>query len=302
MTPLPLIGEEPELTKESPGDARLWSVTTLIGALDKPALVPWAALKTAEAAVDSDTWRYLLENEGRDAAVNWLKGARFRGPKGQRTATELGTAVHKAIERKLLDPAGRFAEQDRTDLELRPYLHAANQWLKDFAPKIEAAELTVFSEEFHYAGTLDMIAETGGLRFLIDTKTTREPYDARGNLKTPYPEVALQLAAYRHAQFAAAWRARQADIFKRRYYLLNESERALARPVPEVDHGAVLHLTPEGYGFYPVRCDEEIFDIFLAVVDAARFQFELAKDVVGNPMIPPSALQDSTDPFAGLPS
>lgn len=302
MPLLPLIGEEPELTKESPEDARLWSVTTLIGALDKPALVPWAALRTAEAAVDSDTWRYLLENEGRDAAVSWLKAARFRAPKGQRSATELGTAVHKAIERKLLDKEGRYAEQDRMDLELRPYLHAANQWLKDFKPKFEAAEITVFSPRYGYAGTADMFAEVDGVKFIIDTKTTREPYDRSGKLKTPYPEVALQLAAYRHAEFAAAWRARQADIFKRRYYLLNDSERALAKPVPEVDHGAVLHLTPEGYGFFPVRCDAEVFDIFLAVIDAARFQFEMSKEVVGNPLIPPHALRDSTDPFAGLPS
>ena len=48
------IGQEPiEVDKPEADDISLWSVTTIIGALDKPALMYWAAQQTADAAIDS---------------------------------------------------------------------------------------------------------------------------------------------------------------------------------------------------------------------------------------------------------
>jgi hypothetical protein len=68
---LPLLGEEPKLVRPDTDDLRLWSVTTLIGALDKPALVYWAALETAKAAVDKvAVWSSILDSDGRDEAIN----------------------------------------------------------------------------------------------------------------------------------------------------------------------------------------------------------------------------------------
>jgi hypothetical protein len=297
---LPLIGAEPELAPEAPDDLKLWSVTTIIGTLDKPALVPWAAIKTAEAAVDSETWKYLLENEGRQAAVDYLKQARFRTGRGLRSATELGTAVHGALEHKVLH--GRFRDEDRNDLELRPFLQQINQFLKDFKPRFIASEVTVFHPRFGYAGTCDGFLEIDGTTYIYDLKTSRDSFDARGKPKTPFPEVSLQLSAYRYAECAAIWRARQAEQFKRRYYLLSPNERAMAVPVPAADHGLVLFVAPDRYALHPVRCDEEIFDLFLATIDAARFVLDVGKNVVGHPLIPPGALRDSTDPFANLPA
>lgn len=300
-THLPRLGAEPLITSTpDEGDMRLWSVTTLIGCLDKPALVPWAALKTAEAAVrDLPKWKSRLDHEGEASAIDYLKGARFRSGRG-RSAAELGTAVHKACEHAAIH--GRYDPRDIADDELEPFLRQHRQFLTDFRPEYVAAEVTLFSPTFGYAGTCDAFLRIGDTNFIVDYKTSREDTDARGNPKGPYPEVALQLAAYRHAELAAVWRARQHEAWKRRYYLLNETERAMAVPVPEVDHGLVVYLTPERYALHPVRCDEEIFDAFLAVVDAARFVLDTAKTVIGRPLIPPRALHDSTDPFAGLPA
>lgn len=298
---LPLLSPEPELVRPADDDRRLWSVTTLIGALDKPALVPWAALRTAEAAVDDrDVWMSRLEREGRASAIDYLKNSRFRGGRGERSATELGTAVHKACEHAAI--YGSFRPEDTADKELAPFLRQFRSFLREFQPKYTAAEVTVFSPTYGYAGTCDAFMEIEGVRYIVDLKTSREGLDSRGDLKRPYPEVALQLAAYRHAEMAAVWRARAHEQWKRRYYLLSEAERAMAVPVPEVDHGLALFICPDRYALHPVRCDEPIFDAFLATVDAARFVFETSKDVVGNPLIPPSALHDSTDPFAGLPT
>ena len=140
------------------------------------------------------------------------------------------------------------------------------------------------------------------MKYIIDYKTSAESVDSRGKAKSPYPEVALQLAAYRFADIAAVWRARTAKESQRRYYLLSETERALAVPMPEVDHGLAILITPDSYSVHPVRCDEEIFHSFLHVLEAARFAFEISKDVVGSPLIPPSAFQVEQDVFRGLPS
>jgi hypothetical protein len=142
-------------------------------------------------------------------------------------------------------------------------------------------------------------------RLAFDIKTSAEDTMADGRLRTPFPEVGLQLAAYINSPIAAVWRARQVEQFKRRYYLLNESERALAVPVPEVDGGVAILLTPTRYAVHPVNCDAEVFDCFLHLLDVARFPLELASHVVKAPLMPPPAFtpapDDADDPFAGLP-
>lgn len=141
-------------------------------------------------------------------------------------------------------------------------------------------------------------------RLIFDIKTTAEDRTAGGKIKAPYPEVGLQLAAYRFAELAAVWRARQSEQFKRRYYLLSETEKAMGVPVPEVDGGVAILLTPTRYAVHPVRCDEEVHESFLHIVDAAHFAFDMADRVVGAPMIPPHVnprVADDRDPFDGLP-
>jgi hypothetical protein len=301
---LPILGEEPKLVAPHADDIRFWSVTTIIGCLDKPALVPWAAIKTAEAAVDKlDLVGSILEEDGRQDAINYLKNARFRVGKGLRSATQLGTAVHKACEHKAIH--GYYETEDANDRELRPFLVQYDQFLDQFQPEMKAAEVTVFSETYGYAGTCDGFLRIDGIDYIIDYKTSREDTDGQGKPKGPYPEVALQLAAYRYADLAAVWRARQLEQFKRRYYLLNDQERELGVPVPEVAHGLVVYLTPTRFALHPVRCDESIFEHFLHTIDAARFVLDIGKSVIGNPLIPPAAFHEATDlgdPFDGIPS
>src|SRR5215469_9180661 len=90
---------ELETEKAEADDLTLWSVTTIIGALDKPALLYWAAEQTAEAAIDSErTWKAMLADRGRGEAVKWLRDARFRRPRNRLSATDLGTAMHACAE------------------------------------------------------------------------------------------------------------------------------------------------------------------------------------------------------------
>lgn len=269
----------------APDDQRLWSVTTIINALDRPALMYWAAEQAAECAVSvRGSLDARVREEGEPAVVKWLRDARFRRPKDKRSATELGTAVHDACELYALN-----GERPVVDAEVLPYVIQFEKWCQQFQPTYEAAEMTVFSPTYGYAGTLDAIATVGGSKVIIDYKSSRKSWDDQGNATSPYPETALQLAAYRYAELAAVWRPRRTEIFRRRYYLLDPTEKTQAVPVPVVDGGIVLHITPEHASAYPVRCGPDMHEAFLFVLEAARFAFETSKHVYGPVLQPPPA-------------
>lgn len=267
--------------KAGADDARLHSVTTMINVLDKPGIPYWTATETALAAVQvADSLPMRIREDGEEAVVKWLQEARFRKPKGStRSAAELGTAVHNAIEAYALSGI-----RPEVDDEVRPFLERFDGWAQRFGPRYEAAETAVYNRSYGYAGTLDAIAIVGGMRVIVDYKTTRKDVDSKGKPTSPYPEVALQLAAYRHAELMATFRARRFEQFRRRYYLLSDVEADECVPVPEVDGAIVIHITPERCEGYPVRADRDVFEAFLYVVESFRWTQDLSKRVIGPPL------------------
>lgn len=275
---------QPALDGQKPADddERHWSVTTILGCLKAEGLLYWTAEEAAKAAVNSAaSLQARIEEEGREAVIKWLRDARFRRAKGERTAAELGTEVHAACEAYALT-----GQRPDVDAEVQPFLDQFDRWAQEFQPVYQAAEVTVYSPSYGYAGTCDAFLTLGGVRCIVDYKSSRKSFDNRGNPTTPYPEVALQLAAYRHAEMAAVWRPRRMEQYRRRYYLLGASEREMAVPVPEVDTGLVIHITPDHCDAYPVECGPDIFESFLFVQEAARWQFQTSKTVIGRPLEP----------------
>jgi hypothetical protein len=284
-------------------DLTLWSVTTIIGVLDKPALLYWAAEQTANAAIDSKaTWTAMADDEGRDVAVKWLRDARFRRPKTKLSDAALGTVTHKVCETYALTgekPGKDFVEQLIADAGgpqvdvagetniVGQNLNQFDQWLHRFTPSYQATEVCVYNPTYGYAGQCDAFLTIDGVRFIVDYKSSRNPRDGQGRPKKPYPEqVGLQLAAYRNAEYAAVWRPRRFEKWRRRYYLLGATERELAVQVPEVDTGLVIQITPEACEAYPIRCDEEVHTAFLYCLEAFRWTQETSKTVMTDPLIP----------------
>ena len=143
----------PPLDVPSPADAdqRLMSVTSALGCLDKPGLLGWASEETAKAAIRvAGTLARRIEEEGEEAVIEWLVGARYRRPKNRRSATELGTSVHDACERYAISGV-----RPETDEEVRPYLDQFDKWAQRTSPEFLAAEMTVYSPGAGYAGTCD---------------------------------------------------------------------------------------------------------------------------------------------------
>jgi len=278
------LPRDEQLVEPAEGDQRLWSVTTIINqSSSNRGLIEWAAGETARAAITGmKTIQAILADDGEDAAVQWLVGARERPRKGQRTNKELGTAVHHACEQFAIT-----GTKPDVDAEVAPFLDQFDKWCQIYQPDYQAAEMTVYNPSYGYAGTLDAIVKLGELTLITDYKSSKKDKDDRGKPRSPWPDVALQLAAYRHAEFAGPWKTRRYEYYRRRYYLLGEDERADAVEIPKVDGGLCIYLTPERCEAYPVRCDHAVFEAFLYAIERARWSLEMQRTVLGDPIAAP---------------
>src|SRR5215469_11123827 len=117
---------ELETEKAEADDLTLWSVTTIIGALDKPGLLYWAAEQTAEAAIDSErTWKAMLADRGRGEAVKWL-----------RTSVDRVVAGDAAAIRVHLSAARSRIWRTAMNLDANPVAVAWIEHLKDLRREI----------------------------------------------------------------------------------------------------------------------------------------------------------------------
>lgn len=210
-----------------PGTGRaLPSVTNVTGMLNKPALPRWAAKETALYAVaQADTIAKLAQDD-EGAAVDLLKGAPWRAS-GKKA--EAGTNVHEAVEAWLTG-----AHRDDSPTEADHVEQFAAMWARmGFA--LRYAEAQVFNLGVGYAGSVDVIAEREGEVWVLDVKTG----------KGPYPEHALQLSAYAHAEQVARTDGTLEDM-------------------PAVTHAAVVDLKANRSRVIPTDIGAEVFRAFRA--------------------------------------
>lgn len=83
-------------------------------------------------------------------------------------AAARGSAVHEAIE--------NFAKYGIEDCEPehRGYFDGFMKWAKENMVEVVASEVMVYNQTYRYAGTLDLICNVRGERWLIDVKTTAQ--------------------------------------------------------------------------------------------------------------------------------
>lgn len=221
-------------------------VTTLISkGLPKPALVNWAARTAAEYAVDH--WDQ-LEELPISQRVDSIRNA----PNASRDAAAVqGTRVHALADR--LAHGEKVAVPD----QLAGFVESAVRFLDEWSVKTLLTETSVISRKWQYGGTLDIVAELGGKRWLLDFKT---------NKSGPFGETAFQLAAYRYAD---AW--------------IKDGEE---QPPAEVDECGVVWLRQDGYDLHPFHADHSVFRQFLYIAQCARAADD-CRDYKGDPLLPP---------------
>jgi hypothetical protein len=221
------------------------SVTAILsGGVPKPLLARWAAKAAAEYAIAHlDQLRRLPPGQ----AMREVKQAPWARRDG---AAEVGDLVHAAVE-------AHASGQSRPEVPEHAAGHLASfdRFLADHTPGFLAAEQTVYSRRYGYAGTFDLLATlpSHGL-VLVDVKT--------GN--RVYPEVCLQLAAYAAADF-------------------NGHPDGTEQPLPAIQAAAVLHLRPGGYQLLPVPIGRAVLEAFLSALAVFRFATDLAPTLLPTP-------------------
>lgn len=269
--------------KPAQDDDLLFSVTTVLKVLGSEGLIYWSAEQAAIKAVKlAKSLPVRIAEEGEEAVIKTLRDARFERVQGQRTAAELGTACHTAFEEY-----ARTGIRPDVDDEVRPFLDQFDRWCQLFQPRFQAVEMTVYSPTYGVAGTLDGIVDICGATAVIDYKTSRRSVDKQGRPTKPYPEAALQVAAYRHAEVTVPVRPRRFEKYRRRYYLWGGQEQQASMPMPETDGGLIIHVTPEHCVAYPVACGQATHEAFLYVLEAARWSYRHGSAAIGDPLEPP---------------
>lgn len=228
-------------------------VTTIIGGgYPKNGLQYWAAREVAAAAVDErDIWEPLAAR-AREAAWEYLKEAPFRD---RDEAARKGTDVHRLAE--------RLQSGEEVDVP-EPLLGHVDSYLAfrdDWEPADELIEGVVVNRTHVYMGTFDSIATLPGFAAAaskslgVEVAGDRVLYDIKTSRSGVYPEVALQLAAYRYAET----------------FLTDPGGEVEEQPMPQVDGCAVLHVRADGYDLVPIVADERAFRAFLYVAQTAAF-------------------------------
>ncbi|MEV7402857.1 hypothetical protein AB0N93_21000 [Streptomyces sp. NPDC091267] len=243
-------------------------VTSVIGMLPKPFLQRWSANMAAELAVDSIDFLADMASRDRDGAIKYVAGAAHRYTKHR---ADVGSKAHDLFERMIR--TGAFTARDSTGEflahvhpDMVPYRAHFAEFLSVVNPELVRAEDVAWSDTHGYAGSFDAI-----LRVWLDEKGKPTP-DRSGvpallmvdwkTSKGTYPDVALQMAAYARADF-----------------LIDPDGNR--EPTPEFDGAAVLHITPDGWEFKPVRIDDEVFAVFLSLRHIFDWDRTVSKSVLG---------------------
>ena len=167
--------------KDADGN-KIPSVTTILGMIDKPALVQWSANCAIDYVIDSlnDDWNQYQDKMN---ILELLESARKKWRGVSMKARDIGSEVHDYIEMYLKH--GRQPSKP-SDEALSAFI-AFLEWEREHDVRVIETEHVVYGDG--YAGTTDLIAICDGIKFIIDFKTS----------KRIYREMALQTAAYRCA-------------------------------------------------------------------------------------------------------
>lgn len=152
------------------GEQELDSVSSVVNALDKPALVVWAETQGTIAGVKAERLGELRDVPEED----WVDRCRLLGLGASAARDEganRGLAIHTAFE--AMAQTGDPPDFSRYPAQWRPWLQGAvRAWLA-LDPSMLDSELTVCNPPFGYAGRFDLHAISDGKRTLIDYKTGR---------------------------------------------------------------------------------------------------------------------------------
>jgi hypothetical protein len=268
------------------------SVTTALSVISKPALVGWAAKKTAEAAVEhaeslpirvKDDVSKLLDHlsnrhgvvplerrllglleahtRAHNGEINWKHGTigqdtlrllKSHHRASKDDAADLGSILHGAFE----TIAGGYGVPDLPE-GAQPYIEGFQLFWETVKPEPIRLESTIYNQEHGYAGTADLFAVIDGEICVADYKTG----------SSIWPEVALQLAAYANGEFIGSYRG-QAEV---------------QEPVPDAKKAYAIRIAPHSFNMVPVEIGRAVYESFVSALALWRWQ-QNSKSLLGEPV------------------
>lgn len=257
------------------GDDLFISVTNAQGVIAKPALVPAAAKATAQAAWDRLP---MMVHTSRQPAEGPCSKTRVADRCGRcrfcvtaaikaehknewERAADFGTLVHAHAHAHVLGQPIPYDE------DVAPFVHQhirfLEAWRIDLDRHVEAAELTVISRRWGYAGTGDLWLHlplayddvTGVTSFTAWNRRKLWLLDGKSSLKKPadtvYADQPLQLAGLRFAEEAV---------------LPDET----VVKVPRFEGAAILNWRTDAHALIPQPAGREVHKAFLGAVELQR--------------------------------
>lgn len=229
--------------EETPG------VTTLLnGGIPKPALTVWASGLVAKYVKTMPTYEF-EQLRGGDPGVE--KKLRLLPYTTAKKAAAKGTDVHRYAERLIK------GWEVQVPWHLEGYVLSCVDFMNAWRPAPVLVEAVVGSRTHGYCGTVDLIADLpDGRRALLDYKTSGSGI---------YPETALQLAAYRWADFVI-------------------DKTGAEFPLAElgINCAYAIWVKEDGYEVRPLNTSRAVFDVFLSAAVTARAT-KIMKSWVGKP-------------------
>lgn len=197
-------GSQPRYTIDG---KRATGVTTILGAINKPALVDWAAKMAYQDCQEN--------NYSHEEISRIIKEKDYAHKKRSGAAMDIGTLAHADVEAYIRYKMGETSEfsinpetahivqpfidwaEGRVELKAKSHKYARDSI--EIVPsniKFLLAEQSVFSPKYFYAGTFDFLCEIDGKKYICDFKTSTGIYGR---------EYFYQTAAYRNAIGELGW-------------------------------------------------------------------------------------------------
>jgi hypothetical protein len=178
---------------------RLPSVTSILSVLSKPALVAWSAKVEREMVIaEAGKLHELAGPEVKSASFALMLqnalGKEKAHTKALRKAGEIGSDLHSLIEWGL---RGELCQKVGPSPQIGPEAQIAyaswQKWRQKVNLKPIWVERTVWSTQYGYAGTADLLALVDGVETLLDWKTGRAVYAESHLQNIAYRQCVLEM-------------------------------------------------------------------------------------------------------------
>jgi len=185
----------------------------------------------------------------------WLKDVGHNADIIAKKAADEGTQVHDAIEKYLKGEKIQWLSEEgysNYSMDVWKLILKFHDFWTTYKPILIESEIHLFSDQYKYAGTCDLVVEIDGVRWLLDIKTSNSIHTA----------MDLQLAAY-----AQAWNETfEEKIEKNGIIWLKSSKRG--------EDKSGKKIQGKGWEIYePTRTFEENLKLFNSIHELFKLEY-----------------------------